>query len=180
MPTTTARMRSPRRLPTSIRLRHGRTCAVGATGRCNCSPSYEASVFSARDGKKLRRTFPSLAAARDWRAETATAVRRGAMRAPTRTTLRSAAAAWLAGAEDGIIRSRSGAPSSRRRSGSTPMCSDSTFFPSSAVPASPTSAPRTSRMSSTGWSPTASTRRRSQTQSTRCAASFAERSREAR
>src|SRR5262249_32111280 len=33
-----------------------------------------------------------------------------AMRAPTRTTLRAAAAAWLAGAEDGTIRSRSGAP----------------------------------------------------------------------
>ena len=32
------------------------------------------------------------------------------MRAPTRTSLRSAAAAWLAGAEDGRIRSRSGAP----------------------------------------------------------------------
>jgi integrase len=99
-----------RRLPTGIRLRHRGTCAIGATGRCNCSPSYEASVFSARDGKKLRRTFSSLAAARDWRAETATAVRRGAMRAPTRTTLRSAAATWLAGAEDGTIRSRSGSP----------------------------------------------------------------------
>jgi integrase len=32
------------------------------------------------------------------------------MRAPTRTTLRATAVAWLAGAEDGTIRSRSGAP----------------------------------------------------------------------
>jgi integrase len=77
-------------------------------GRCNCSPSYEASVFSVRDGKKLRKTFATLAAAKDWRAEATTAVRRGTMRAPSRATLREASEEWLAGAEEGAIRSRSG------------------------------------------------------------------------
>jgi integrase len=67
-------------------------------------------VFSSRDGKKLRRTFRTLAAARDWRAEVATGVRRGTMRAPDRTTLRQAAEAWVAAAESGTIRSRSGGP----------------------------------------------------------------------
>jgi integrase len=67
-------------------------------------------VFSSRDRKKLRKTFATLADARNWRSETATAVRRGAMRAPTRTTVRATAVAWLAAAEDGTIRSRTGAP----------------------------------------------------------------------
>ncbi len=40
-----------------IRQRHGRGCAK--TGRCQCP--YEASVYSTRDGKKIRKTFTSLA-----------------------------------------------------------------------------------------------------------------------
>ena len=82
-------MRSHRRTPTGIRVRHSRSCATShGQQRCSCSPSYEASVYSAADGKKIRRVFPTLAAARSWRHDSATAVRRGAMRAPTATTLR--------------------------------------------------------------------------------------------
>src|SRR5437868_2852223 len=66
-------------------------------------------VYSKRDGKKIRKTFPTRAAALAWRND-ATAVRRQVMRAPTQTTLREASQAWLTGARTGIIRPRSGGP----------------------------------------------------------------------
>lgn len=63
-------------------------------------------MFSARDGKKIRRTFTTEAAARGWRSDAAAALRRGELRAATQQTLREAATAWLAGAASGEIRSR--------------------------------------------------------------------------
>ncbi len=96
--------------PTGIRVRHRQTCRAGLRGRCTCSPSYEAAVFSARDAKKIRKSFSSLAAAKAWRDETATALRKGALRASKGATLRDAADAWLDAAEEGTIRSRSGLP----------------------------------------------------------------------
>ena len=48
--------RRGRRLPEAIRLRHGRRCASGGGGACDCSPSYQA-VVRARDGRKLRKSF---------------------------------------------------------------------------------------------------------------------------
>jgi integrase len=98
-----------KRNPTGIRVRHSRTC-VAPGKRCNCRPSYEAFVFSQRDGRKIRKTFPTLAAARSWRADANVALRKGQMRAPSRVTLREAADAWLQGAEDRSVRTRSGDP----------------------------------------------------------------------
>jgi integrase len=65
-------------------------------------------VWSARDAKKVRKTFPTLAAARGWRADAQVGLRKRTFRAPTSTTLRQAADAWLAGARDGSVRTRSG------------------------------------------------------------------------
>ena len=95
---------------TGITPRHGRACATRRDDRgpCNCHPSYEAWVWSKRDGKKIRRTFPTLAAAKGWRSDAASALRRGTLQAPTPTTLREAADALLAGMRDGTIRNRSG------------------------------------------------------------------------
>ena len=45
---------------TGIRQRHGRACRAKA--KCDCP--WEASVFLAREQKKLRKTFPNLTAAR--------------------------------------------------------------------------------------------------------------------
>jgi integrase len=95
-------------LPTGIQLRHSRSCSSKITGGCTCRPTYQASVWSARDGKKVRKTFPTRAAARGWRADAQVGLRKGTLRAPTPTTLRQAAEAWLAGARDGSIRTRSG------------------------------------------------------------------------
>ena len=70
-----------------IRTRHGRRCRSLNDGRCNCKPSYEAWVFSARDGKKIRKTFGSLAEAKGWRSDAEGAVRRRTLRAPTAITV---------------------------------------------------------------------------------------------
>jgi integrase len=96
-----------RSTPTGIRTRHSRSCAA-PEGRCTCSPSYEAWTYDRRSGRKIRKTFPTQAAAKAWRAEATTAVRRGSLRAAPSITLREAADAWLAGARDGSIRNRSG------------------------------------------------------------------------
>jgi len=91
-------------------IRHGLRCSSWAGGGCNCSPGYQAQVWSPRDQKTIRKSFRVLADARAWRAEAQTALRRGTLRAPTRTTLAEAAEAWLAGAQAGIVRTRSGDP----------------------------------------------------------------------
>lgn len=91
-----------------VRHRHG--CpAVGVPGaRCRCRPSYQAHVWSARDQKRIRKTFATLSEAKAWRAEALVALRRGTMRAPGTATLRQVWAAWLEGALGGSIRNRSG------------------------------------------------------------------------
>jgi len=65
-------------------------------------------VWSPTDRKTIRKTFPTLADARAWRAETQSALRRGTLRAPTRITLAEAAREWLAEAQGGVVRTRSG------------------------------------------------------------------------
>jgi integrase len=96
--------------PNGVRVRHGRGCPKQSDldARCRCTPSYEAFVFDARAGRKIRKTFPTMAAARGWRADALVAVRKGTVAASTSTTFRAAAEAWLVGARDGSIRTRSG------------------------------------------------------------------------
>jgi integrase len=91
-----------------IEKRHAKTCASRSGGRCRCDAGYRASVYSPRDGKKIRKTFATEAEARSWQADSKRALDHGALRAPTRRTLDEAAAGWLAGAERGDIRNRSG------------------------------------------------------------------------
>lgn len=91
-----------------IEIRHQTTCRSGRGGRCNCDPTYRAKVWSARDGKPIRKGFPTKAAAKAWRQDAQTALRAGTMRAPTAQTLREAATAWVEGAREGSIRNRSG------------------------------------------------------------------------
>ena len=70
--------------------------------------SYEASVWDARSGKRIYRSFPSLAAARSWRAGALVAVEKGALQSSSRTTVQEAATALLRGMLDGTIRTRAG------------------------------------------------------------------------
>lgn len=100
-----------------IRVRHARTCRTADGGKCNCKPSYEAWVFSARDGRKIRKSFASETEAKGWRSDAASALRRGTMRAPSRVTLTEAAATFVAGIDSGVIVNRKGErykPSVRR------------------------------------------------------------------
>jgi integrase len=89
-----------------LRQRHGLNC--NGKGRCSCP--WRAEVYSARDGKKIRKAFPTRAAAVAWREDSRSAVRKRTLRAPTSTTLREATTAWLDSAREGVIRPRSGAP----------------------------------------------------------------------
>ena len=95
-----------------IDTRHARSCrSSGGGGRCNCTPTYQASVFDAREGRKVRKTFPSKAAARTWRQDALVAVRNGKLaEAQPKTSMREACDAWIADARKGIVRPRSGDP----------------------------------------------------------------------
>ena len=101
-------MARPRRVPEGIRVRHSRSCSSGEHERCGCTPSFEASAYAKRDGKKVRRTFATLTEAKRWRTAMLKLSHEGGLRAPTATTLRDAAEIWLASAERGAIRTRSG------------------------------------------------------------------------
>jgi integrase len=65
-------------------------------------------VFSVRDGKKIRKTFPTQAAAKAWRHDALAGLRRGSLRAPTPRTVAGAADELLAGMRSGLVRTRSG------------------------------------------------------------------------
>jgi integrase len=88
---------------TGIRTRHGRGCKTRDGGQCNCSPTYEAWVYSKRDRKKIRRSFPTHAAAVGWRTDARKAVKDRKLRGPTSRTLRQEVDEWLEGARAGRI-----------------------------------------------------------------------------
>src|SRR4051812_3260342 len=94
-----------------IEVRHEKSCrALDGGGRCNCEPTYCASVWSSRDCKRLRRSFPTRAAARAWRQDAGRAVRRGELRATTAPCLDDAIAWLLAAMDTGTFRTRSRRP----------------------------------------------------------------------
>jgi integrase len=93
-----------------ITKRHSRRCGCQAGGRCTCKPGWQANIWVAREKRRIRKTFPTRAAAVAWRRDAIRALEKGTMKAPTNTTLREAAEAWLVGAKDGSIRNRSGDP----------------------------------------------------------------------
>lgn len=100
-----------------IKKRHSSNCPAKRGKRCSCNGGYRAEVYSPRDKKKIRKTFTHRGDAHSWAAEVKRGVDHGTLRAPTKRTLGEAAAAWLAGAEAGTIRNRSGneyKPANRR------------------------------------------------------------------
>jgi integrase len=97
-------------MATGIRRRHSKGCRSRAAGRCNCDAGWEASVYLAREQRKVRKTFRAEAEARSWRADAQAAARRGSLRVPSKTTLRQAWEEWYAGAKAGTLTNRSGDP----------------------------------------------------------------------
>lgn len=94
--------------PTGIAVRHSRGCTTRENGRCSCSPRYQAQVWSVRDKKVIRKTFATPTAAKAWRQDASVALRKRTLQASTPTTLRQAWEAWLGGAKEGWVRTRSG------------------------------------------------------------------------
>ncbi|HVC06148.1 MAG TPA: site-specific integrase [Solirubrobacterales bacterium] len=105
---STRPLRKPRH--EGVTARHSRSCASRQGERCNCIPGYQAQAYSRRDGKTLRKTFPTLAAAKAWRADAQSAIRRGTLRGPSDITIAEACDAWEKGVREGSIRNRSGDP----------------------------------------------------------------------
>src|SRR4051812_38060887 len=89
-----------------IRDRHARACPAAGDpeARCSCSPSFEASVYSAQEGRKVRKNFATLTEAKQWRAGMLKLSYDGALRVPAKVSLREAAERWLEMAERGAIR----------------------------------------------------------------------------
>jgi integrase len=87
-----------------IRQRHRNDC--NRRGKCECT--WQAEVYDAEAKEKIRKPFPTYAAARSWRHDALVALREGRLRAVGGATLDEVAEAWLAGAETGTIRARGG------------------------------------------------------------------------
>jgi integrase len=97
-------------MATGIRVRHARNCALREGGSCACKPTYQAQAYDQRTGRQVWRTFPSMAAARNWRQDAQVALRRGTMRPSVATTIAEAADFLIRGAHDGTILDRAGKP----------------------------------------------------------------------
>lgn len=93
-----------------IRKRHSKGCPAKNGGRCRCNAGWEASVFSNREGKKIRKSFRGKAEARAWRRDALTAISKGGLRATRAATVEVAWATWFEGAKSGAITNRSGDP----------------------------------------------------------------------
>ena len=107
--------RMPKQTPGIVE-RHARSCAARTAAarregaRCSCVPTFEAWTWSPRDGRKIRRSFPTQAAAKSWRRDAASDVARGKMRAPTSTTIAEEARGWIERLDRGDVRTRGGRP----------------------------------------------------------------------
>ncbi|MEK6273440.1 MAG: tyrosine-type recombinase/integrase [Actinomycetota bacterium] len=97
-------------MATGITKRHSRRCRSRDGGRCNCDPTYEAWVYSKRDGKKISKKFTREAEAKSWRGDAISALSKGGLRVPKATTIRQAWEQWSEGAKAGTVRNRSGDP----------------------------------------------------------------------
>jgi hypothetical protein len=97
-------------MATGITKRHSSGCNARGGGRCSCSAGYEASVFSKREGKKIRKTFARESEAKSWRSGALSAVEKGGLQSTTPTTLAEAWDEWYAGAKAGTIMTRSRSP----------------------------------------------------------------------
>ena len=96
-PTRTAVPQKRRSRYEGVVLRHSRSCRSRAGERCSCSPAFQAQVWSSADQKTIRKTFATLAEARNWRHESQVALRKGTLRSASQLTLDEAAETWLLG-----------------------------------------------------------------------------------
>jgi integrase len=89
-----------------IRKRHSKSCSAREAGRCNCNAGWEASIYLAREGKRITRSFPREAEAKSWRADAKRAAGRGTLRTTPQDTrtLADGLRRFIAGMEAGSVR----------------------------------------------------------------------------
>jgi integrase len=93
-----------------IDVRHRKSCPGHRDdGKC-CRPTYQAHVWDANGGRRVRRTFSTITAARQWRTDAQAALRAGTMTASRGPTLDDAVDQWLDALRAGHVRNRSGDP----------------------------------------------------------------------
>jgi integrase len=85
---------------------HSKGCPAKDGGRCACNAGYEAWVYLAREGRKVRKTFPRKAEAKSWRTEALNAAQGGALRSAKRDSriLVSALQGFVEGMKAGTVR----------------------------------------------------------------------------
>lgn len=82
---------------------------VGITVRdTRAGKRYRAEAYDKAMGKRVTKTFPTLAAAKAWRAAMQTKIANGEARATGPLPVRQAAEDWLQRARNGVVRNRSG------------------------------------------------------------------------
>src|SRR5687768_3555384 len=91
-----------------IEERHARSCRTRNGGRCDCDPTYRASVWDGQRQQRIRYAAGSLTEAQQWRKDALVAMRRGRTVRQTAPTLEQAGEAWLDQARGGVIRARGG------------------------------------------------------------------------
>jgi integrase len=99
-------------MSTGIEARHSRACTEKKRdgAGCICKPSYQANVWDAKAQRRMRKTFPTRSAARQWRHDAIAALRRGEISADRGPLLSRAVDGWLDDLRKGHIPNRSGDP----------------------------------------------------------------------
>ena len=64
-------------MSTGIEARHARSCMSRTGGACNCKPTFQAQVYDKAANRRLRKTFDTITAAKQWRTGAAAAIRTG-------------------------------------------------------------------------------------------------------
>ena len=99
--------------PTGITTRHSRRCRSHGGYGCSCDPSYTAWIWDPRTNGKRYQTFSgkgAKSAAKNWRSDADSALRKGTLSTPSRQTVEQVAGAWLEGAKAGEITKPDGSP----------------------------------------------------------------------
>ena len=100
-------------MSTGIEARHRRSCPAQKTnggGSCSCTPTYQANVWDAKAQRRIRKTFPTRSAAKQWRHDAIAALRRGELSAERGSPLFDVVDQWLGDLRKGHIPNRSGDP----------------------------------------------------------------------
>lgn len=97
-------------MPAGIEERHGRSCRSKEGGSCNCTPTFQAHVWDAKEGKRIRKTFPTRSAAKRWRQDSIVGLRSGELSAARGPRFEDAVDVWLDGLRAGHITTRLGDP----------------------------------------------------------------------